>query len=161
VPELNLGYGYKVAKLRDASGELDYIPAKNPGDFDNGIVRVSNANGSAVVTDFETDFVSQVSFNVDSPLPTSVRYQLFPNKMMALYLDGERVTPVLQDGLLELSLSPGKHHFEYSYRNRLHQIFAIIYRVYFILLFGITAWRIWLSLRSFRHSLKQNNKVRI
>lgn len=161
VPELDIGYGYKVAKLRDASGLLDYIPSKNLGDFDNGIVRVSNASGTAVVTEFETDFVSRVSFKVDSPLPTFVRYQLFPNKMMALYLDDERINPPLNDGLLELSLSPGKHHFEYSYRNRLHQIFTIIYRVYFILLFGILGWRAWIGLRSFQKFLNLKSQVQV
>jgi hypothetical protein len=150
VPELDIGYGYKVAKLRDASGLLDYIPSKKLGDFDNGIVRISNAGGTAVVTEFETDFVSRVSFKVDSPLPVSIRYQLFPNKMMTLYVNGERITPILKDGLLELSLLPGKHQFEYSYRNRLHQLFVIFYRVYFVLLIGIIGWRAWLGFRSFR-----------
>lgn len=153
VPELDIGYGYKVAKLRDASGQLDYIPAKNPGDFDNGIVRVSNANGTASVTEFETNLVSYVKFQVSSPLQTSIRYQLFPNKMMALYVDNERINPTLSDGLLEFTLPPGHHRIEYSYRNRLHQIFAIIYRLYFILIFGILGWRAWVSLRTFQNSL--------
>ena len=161
VPELDIGYGYKVAKLLDGSGKIDYIPAKNPGDFDNGIVRISNANGSAVVTEFETDFVTQVSFNVDSPLQTSVRYQLFPNKMMALYLNGERVTPILKDGLIELSLLPGKHHFEYRYRNHLHQIFTVIYRGYFIMLFGIFVWRAWIGLRSFQKFLNFKSQAHV
>lgn len=154
VPELDIGYGYKVAKLRDASGLLDYIPAKNIGDFDNGIVRVSNANGTAVVTGFETDFVSHVSFQVDSPLPVSVRYQLFPNKMMALNVDGKRIATVLEDGLLEFTLPSGQHRVEYNYRNRLHQIFTIIYRIYFVLLFGILGWRAWIGFRTFQELFK-------
>ena len=161
VPELELGYGYKVAKLLDGSGKLNYIPAKNIGDFDNGIVRVSNAKGTAVVTGFETDFVSRVSFTVDSPLSVSIRYQLFPNKMMALYVDGELITPILNDGLLELSLSPGKHHFEYSYRNRLHQLFVVIYLIYFAFLFAILVWRAWMSLRSYQKFLNLKSQFQV
>ncbi|OGC03094.1 hypothetical protein A3H38_04310 [candidate division WOR-1 bacterium RIFCSPLOWO2_02_FULL_46_20] len=161
VPELDIGYGYKVAKLRDASGLLDYIPARNRGDFDNGIVRVSNANGSAVVTEFETDFVTHLNFQVSSPLPVSVRYELFPNKMMALYVDESRITPTLNDGLLEFTLPAGQHRVEYSYRNRLHQLFAIIYPVYFIFLFCILGWRSWLSLRSFHKFAKSNERLKI
>lgn len=158
VPELDLWYGYKVAKLKDASGLPEYMPERHVGDFDNGIVRVANASGTAVVTGFETDFVSHLSFKVDSPLPVAIRYQLFPNKMMALYVDGERISTILKDGLLEFTLPAGQHRVEYNYKNRLHQLFTIIYRIYFVLLFGILGWRAWIGFRSFR--LKQQNQTK-
>jgi hypothetical protein len=158
VPEFDMGYGYKAAKLRDASGELDYVPAKKSGDFDNGIVRVANASGTAIVTGFKTDLVSHVSFQVDSSLPVSVSYQLFPNKMMALYVDGERISTVLKDGLLEFTLPSGIHRVEYNYRNLLHQLFTIIYRIYLVLLIGIIVWQIWIAFRAFR--VKQQNQTR-
>lgn len=159
IPELDLQYGYKAVKLKDASGLVDYIPNKNAGDFDNGIVRVSNATGTALVTGFETDFVSRVHFQVESTSPVTVRYALFPHKMMELRVDGKRSNVTLKDGLLELSLPPGQHFVEYNYKNRLHQLFTIIYRIYFILLFGIVGWQAWIGRRSFRSFLIQKNQV--
>lgn len=148
IPELDLQHGYKAAKLKDASDLVDYIPNRNKGDFDNGIVRVSNTTGTALVTDFETDFVSRIHFQVESTSPVTVRYALFPHKMMELRVNGKRSNVTLKDGLLELSLPPGQHLIEYSYKNRLHQLFTIIYRIYFILLFGIAGWLAWMWLRS-------------
>ncbi|MCD6707127.1 MAG: hypothetical protein LT080_11845 [Thiobacillus sp.] len=157
VPELDLWYGYKAAKLKDASGLVEYIPNRNKGDFDNGIVRVSNASGTAIVTGFETDFVSHVHFQVESTSSVMVRYALFPNKMMELRVNGERSDVILKDGLLEFSLPPGQHLVEYKYKNPLHQSFIIVYLVYLIYLISIIGWRGWMEFRSFR--LKQQNKA--
>ena len=144
VPEFDIGYGYKAAKLKDPSGLVSYVPTRNPGDFDNGIVRVSNAMGTAAISGFETDFASFVRFEVDSALPTTVRYLLFPNKMMKLSIDGERTDVTLKDGLLEFVLPVGHHKIEYHYNNVLHQIFVKEYMLYLIVLLGILVWRSWL-----------------
>lgn len=141
VPEFDIGYGYKAAKLKDASGLVDYIPVRNPGDFDNGIVRISNAEGTAAVSGFETDLASYVRFEVDSSSPVTARYLLFPNKMMELRIDGEHADVTLKDGLLEFSIPAGCHKIEYRYKNVLHQIFVKEYFLYLILLLGILGWR--------------------
>ena len=72
VPEFDIGYGYKAAKLKDASGLVDYIPVRKFGDFDNGIVRVYNAAGTAAVSGFETDLASYVRFEVDESVRSFV-----------------------------------------------------------------------------------------
>jgi hypothetical protein len=149
VPELDIGYGYKAAKLKDASGLVDYIPGRTPGDFDNGIVRVSNSIGTATVSGFETDFASHVRFQVESTLAVSIRYLLFPNKLMELRVDGKRSDVILKDGLLDISLPPGRHQIEYQYKNRLHQFFIIEYILYIVLLLSILGWRAWLVVRPF------------
>lgn len=159
VPELDLWYGYRVAKLKDASGLVEYIPQRNPGDFDNGIVRVSNATGTALVTGFETDFVSRVTFQLESTLPVTVRYALFPNKLMELRIDGERSDIMLKDGLLEFSVPRGQHRVEYIYKNPLHWLFTIVYRFYFVFIIGVIGWRAWAGFRSFR--LRQENHTRV
>ena len=146
VPEFDIGYGYKAAKLKDASGLVDYIPARSPGDFDNGIVRISNAVGTAVISGFETDFASYVNFEVDSSLPATVHYLLFPNKMMELRIDGEHADVTLKDGLFEFLLTAGHHKIEYRYKNVLHQIFVKEYFVYLVVLLCIFGWRTWVVL---------------
>jgi hypothetical protein len=146
VPEFDLQYGFKVAKLKDASGLVDYVPTRNDGDFDNGIVRVFNAKGTASVSGFETDFASRIRFKVDSDLPVTVQYLMFPNKMMELHIDGERADVALKDGLLEFSLPVGRHKIEYQYKNVLHHIFVVEYLLYLALLLGILGWRTWLVL---------------
>lgn len=143
VPEFDIGYGYKAAKLKDASGLVDYVPARNSGDFDNGIVRISNSTGTANVSGFETDYASHVRFEVDSSLPVTVRYLLFPNKMMELRIDGEHADVTLKEGLLEFSLPAGRHKINYHYKNMLHQIFVKEYFFYLIVLLGILGWRSW------------------
>ncbi len=147
VPELDIGYGYKAAKLKDASGNTAYISATTLGDFDNGIVQVSNSSGTASVSGFETDFSSHVRFQVNSTLPVSIKYLLFPNKFMELLVNGKRSDLMLKDGLLEFSLPPGHHQIEYQYKNRLHQLFIIAYLLYIVLLLSIIGWRAWLMFR--------------
>lgn len=158
VPELDLLYGYKVAKLKNVSGLVDDIPARNTWNFDNGIVRISNTTGTALVTSFETDFVSRVHFNVESSSPVTVRYALFPNKMMELRVDGERSDVTLNYGLLEFTLPPGQHFVEYNYKNPLHKIFIVVYQLYIVFLVGIFGWRAWLGLRSFRNKTSKSDK---
>ncbi|OIR10722.1 hypothetical protein GALL_74920 [mine drainage metagenome] len=150
VPEFDIGYGYKAAKLKDASGLVDYVPNRNPGDFDNGIVRVFNAAGTAAVSDFDTDFASHVRFEVDSSLPVTVRYLLFPNKMMELRIDGGHADVTPKDGLLEFSLPAGHHKIEYRYKNVLHQIFVKEYFLYLVALLGILGWRTWVVFTQLR-----------
>ncbi len=160
VPQLDLGFGYKVAKLRDASGLLDYIPLKRAGDFDNGIFRVSNATGTAAVTEFDTDFVSRVRFQVNSAEPANVRYQLFPNKMMELRVDGRRMPLALKDGLLEVTLPPGRHQVEYVYNNQLNRLFSILYPIYFSLIICIIGWRAWIGWRANRAKKQTSMEAR-
>lgn len=158
IPELDLQFGYKVAKLKDASGLVDYIPRRNEGDFDNGIVRISNTNETTSVIGFQTDFVSRINFHVDSSSPVIVRYALFPHKMMELRINGKFADSTIKGGLLEFSLPPGRHLVEYEYKNRLHQLFTIIYRIYLIILFYIITWRVWIAFSLFRKSLAQKNQ---
>ena len=82
-------------------------------------------------------------------MPSTVRYLLFPNKMMELRINGKHVDVTLKDGLLELLLPPGHHQIEYHYKNRLHQVFIIGYLFYIVLLFCILGWRAWLVFRPF------------
>lgn len=149
VPELDLWYGYKVAKLKNVAGQIDGTPAQTTWDFDNGIVRISSAEGATLVTNFETDFVSSVHFNVESSSPVTVRYALFPNKMMELRVDGKRSDVTLKSGLLEFILPPGRHFVEYEYKNILHEIFVFVYLFYISSLIGILCMGAWLGLRSF------------
>lgn len=158
VPELDLWYGYKVAKLKNVSGLVDDIPARTTWDFDNGIVRISNTTGTALVTNFETDFVSSVHFNVESSSPVTVRYALFPNKMMELRVDGKRKDVILKNGLLEFTLPPGQHFVEYNYTNVLHAVFVFVYLLYISFLISIVGWRAWLGLRSLRNKISKSNK---
>jgi hypothetical protein len=158
VPELDLWYGYKVAKLKNVSGLVDDIPARTAWDLDNGIVRISNTTGTALVTNFETDFVSRVHFNVESFSPVTVRYSLFPNKMMELRVDGKRSDVIVKNGLLEFILPPGQHFVEYSYKNVLHTVFVFIYQLYLYILIGIISWKALLSLRSLRNKTSKSNK---
>lgn len=151
VPELDLWYGYKVARLKSVSDLVDDTPVLNTWDFDNGIVRISNTTGTALVTNFETDFVSSVHFNVESSSPVTVRYSLFPNKMMELRVDGKRSDVILKNGLLEFTLPPGQHLVEYNYKNILHIVFIFVYLLYIVFLISIVGWRAWLGLRSFRN----------
>lgn len=162
VPELDLWYGYKVAKLKSVSGLVDDTPVLNTWDFDNGIVRISNTTGTALVTNFETDFVSSVHFNVESSSPVTVRYALFPNKMMELRVDGKRSDVILKNGLLEFTLPPGQHLVEYNYKNILHIVFIFVYLLYIVFLISIVGWRAWLGLRSFRNkTLKSDQGLEI
>lgn len=149
VPELDLWYGYKVAKLKNASGLVDDIPARKTWDFDNGIVRISNTTGTVLVTNFETDIVSTVHFNVESSSTVTVRYALFPNKLMELRVDGKHLDVMLKDGLLEFTLPPGQHFVEYNYNNLLHKVFIITYQFYIGFLVFILGWRSLFKFRSF------------
>lgn len=158
VPELDLWYGYKVAKLKDVPGLVDDIPSRTTWDFDNGIVRISNSTGTALVTNFVSDFVSNVKFNVESSTPATVRYALFPNKMMELRVDGKRLDVTLRDGLLEFNLPPGQHLVEYNYKNVLHEVFIYVYFCYIFLLVVIAGWKIWSSLRSWSNEGSVKNK---
>jgi hypothetical protein len=158
IPELDLWYGYKVAKLKNVSGLVDDISARTTWDFDNGIVRVSNTTGTALVTNFETDFVSSVRFNVKTSSPVTVRYALFPNKMMELRINGNRTDVILKNDLLEFTLPPGEYFFEYKYKNTLHLVFIFVYLLYIAFLISIVGWRAWLGLRSFRNKISESNK---
>jgi len=156
VPELDLWYGYKVAKLKNVSGLVDDSPSRTKWDFDNGIVRISNTLGTALVSNFKTDFISSVHFNVESSSPVTVRYALFPNKMMELRVDGKRSDIILNNGLLEFTLPPGRYFVEYNYKNFLHLLFVCIYLLYISLLLIIISWRAWLILRSFRQKKSES-----
>jgi hypothetical protein len=148
VPVLDLWYGYKVAKFKNVTGLLDDTPARGAWNFDNGVFRVSNDAGTALVTNFETDFVSEVKFNVESALPITVRYALFPNKMMELQVNGKILDQVFKDGLLEFSLPSGYHFVTYRYKNTPHTIFIFVYFIYLVFLIGVVFWMLLLSLRS-------------
>ena len=147
VPKFDLGFGYKAAKLKE-------VPEKDVGNgqkqksdnFDNGIVTVSNNIGTAVVSGFKTDLASRVDFYVESVSPALVKYNLFPNKMMRLYIDGAPVDPALKNGLLEFTLPPGTHRVQYIYKNKVHLIFIYLYFSYLILLVVIVVWRMILGL---------------
>jgi hypothetical protein len=158
VPEYDLGSGYRAAKLKDASGLIDFVPVKNSGDFDNGIVRVSNPQGTARVSNFETNFVSRFVFNVESELPVQFRYLLFPNKFMELRIDGELQTITPKDGLIDIDIPAGKHLVEYSYKNPTHRAFTILYRIYFWILLAILVWRAWLA-GSSRFKMKNTQRL--
>jgi hypothetical protein len=156
VPELDLWYGYKVAKLKNVLGPVDGILARSTWDFDNGIVRTFSTAGASLVTNFKTDFVSSVNFNVESSSPVTVHYTLFPNKMMELRIDGKRSDITLKNDLLEFTLPPGRHFVEYNYKNSIQTIFVFVYLLYISLLLSIVGWRIWLGLRSFRKKISKS-----
>ncbi len=155
VPELDLWYGYRIAKLKDASGLIAGIPPRHQNDFDNGIVRVSNPAGTARVSGFETDMASSVRFRLESPEPTLVRFALFANKLMELRVDGARSNAAPVDGLIEFILPAGPHEVEYVYKNLPHEAFIIVFRLYLGLLFGIVTWRLWLLVRGSRGAREQ------
>lgn len=137
VPEFDIGYGYKAVKLKYAypqEADMGVVA------FDNGIVRVLSSGGGTAVTEFKTNFSSSVRFQVESKVPAMVLYQLFPSKLMELRVNGNR-NVALKDGLLEVSLPPGKHQVEYLYKNTLHQIFVILILFYLLCMVGIVVWR--------------------
>lgn len=149
VPEHDIGFGYFAAKTKVGAGRAAYVPAHSPGDFDNGIVQISNSNGTVNVSGFETNFVSRLHFQVESQLPMLVRHMLFPSKLMELRIDGISVKSVLNDGLLEISLSPGKHNVEYRYKNPVHWLFTTGLRAYLLFIAGLLCWRVFVGIRLF------------
>lgn len=145
VPKFDLGFGYNAAKFKSSTELAEHLSDGKRGDFDNGIVAISANIGKASVTDFKTDLATYVLFHVESASPVTIRYNLFPSKMMALYVNGVPFDSTLKDGLLELTLPSGAHQVEYVYKSRLHHVFIYCYLGYLIIVVGMLGWRAWVG----------------
>ena len=130
---------------------------ENKAEFDNGVFRVECDDRSVYMPEFSTDYSSFATVEIECGKAAKLYYQLFPNKNMKLYVDGEQVEPVLKDGLIEISVPPGQHVVSYQYRNRLHQLFVPVFWIYVLMLGGIVAWRG--GLRLHRKFLKGRDKT--
>ena len=118
-PRLDLGYGYKIAKIR-----RDH----HAHGFNNGIFRVECAE-RPLEGSFTSNFSTFASLEYECEKPSRARLQLFPNINMKLRVNGDYVdlSKDMSNGTI-LELPSGKNVLSYSFSNK------------WIYLFNITGW---------------------
>ena len=143
VPVLDLGYGYKVAKLNQYNDESQI--------FNNGVISVSGYSKKSIVTQFKSDFSSYVRFNISSEVPVKVNYLLFPNKHLKLKINNiEAPIGLDSKGISEILLNPGEYSVEYYYDNKLQKIFGCLYYCYVFILISLLSWQSMLFINKLR-----------
>lgn len=137
VPALDLGYGYTLAKIKKPKLQSGTL-------IDNGIFSVASTAHELTVSPVEGNLSSYIAMSVRSTAAATVRYLMFPNKLMQLFVDGQPLPlPVhLEEKptLTEFVLPPGEHKIEYRYTNGLHIFFIKLLKFYLLALFGATCW---------------------
>jgi hypothetical protein len=121
--------------LKTENGFLTGIPFGSGGEFNNGLIRAYSNSSNIKITNFKTDFSSKIDFEVSSPDSIIINYLLFPNKLMNLYVNGEKVSKNYNNGLLELKLPSGAFSVSYRYNSIFHRIFLYTYSGYFVVVF--------------------------
>jgi len=121
---------YVFAPLRGAKD-------KEPNTFDNGIVRLTSANGKPEVTAFKTNYGNRIAFRLNAPEAAQMDFLYWPDKHLRLYIDGARQAWETGDDLFQARIPAGDHKIEILYVNRMLQLFLFLYAAYGIM---------WLSL---------------
>lgn len=136
-PTLDLGYGHTLAKIKKPTLQSGTL-------IDNGIFSVTSADHALTVSPVEGNLSSYMTMNVRSTAAATVRYLMFPNKLMQFFIDGQPLSMHLGEKptLTEFVLPPGEHRIEYRYKNRLHIFFVKLLKFYFLALFGAICWLI-------------------
>lgn len=136
-PTLDLGYGHTLAKIKKPTLQSGTL-------IDNGIFSVTSADHALTVSPAEGNLSSYMTMNVRSTAAATVRYLMFPNKLMQFFIDGQPLSMHLGEKptLTEFVLPPGEHRIEYRYKNRLHIFFVKLLKFYFLALFGAICWLI-------------------
>lgn len=133
VPELDLGFGYaliKVIKIAPPEGKA----------VDNGVFSIFSADPLLTVSGLEGNLSSYMAFNVRSGSPISIRYLMFPSKLMQFSVNGQVVDLDDMTGPAHFELPQGEHRVEYRYINTLHVVFVQMLRIYMISFFCVLIW---------------------
>jgi hypothetical protein len=135
VPELDLGFGYALIKV------ITIAPLEGKT-VDNGVFSVFSADPLMEVSGLDGNLTSYIAFNVRSSSPISIRYLMFPSKLMQFSVNGQAVDFHGIASLARLELPQGKHRIEYQYKNTLHVFFVQVLPFYLIILFSVSIWLI-------------------
>ena len=121
-PKLDLGYGYKIAKIRSNH---------HAHGFNNGIFRVE-CDERTLRGSFNTNFSTFASLEYECERTSKARLQLFPNVNMEFRVNGDYVglsKDMSKGTVLELPI--GKNVLSYSFSNKWIYLFKITSWTYF------------------------------
>lgn len=129
---LDLGYGYRVGKLKSAEGALPYVSVPGEHVYSNGIIKTTSNNNVTVPTRFSTNYSDRVEFVTDSEYPTTVTYMLFPSKYLNVYLDGNLIAKSNNHEQLKFNIPAGLHTVKLKYQENLITIFLGFLGLYLV-----------------------------
>jgi len=132
VKPFDIGNGYKLLKTKNNSMKKNII-------YDNGLIAITGIDDSLKVNHFNTDWHKFIGINLKSEIPFSLTLQVFPSKYWSYYLNSNKITPILSDGVAKFDIQPGEHKFEVKYKFLPSIIFAYLFLsgLFAILAYGI------------------------
>ncbi len=122
---------------RHYTGGVRVLDENSDHCFDNGYFYCPSLVEDDVES-FETDKARYFSLSFHTDEACEVQYSMAPVSEYTYYLDGEKVTPVFDYGLMYFSVEPGNHKIEIIYNNPMYNAIRIIYETYyFVVIVGI------------------------
>jgi len=101
-----------------------YVPEEK-NSLDNGYFFSAELTGQQMV-EFHTDNATYYSAVFDADQEANVVFLLYPNRFYHYYVDGEEVSPNIDNMVSWLSLNKGRHTVDIRYKNGMEQFSNVI-----------------------------------
>lgn len=107
-----------------------YVEDQNDS-WDNGYFYSPDFSSEAV-TNFKTDDATYFAATVNAPKDSIVSFLLYPNANYHYYVNGEEITPTIDNMQVYISINEGYNNIEIIYKNVLVNVCNIIMKLFYL-----------------------------